>query len=90
LIDGTKFQPSALKGIFLGYATKSKGYKILNLDIQIVFINRDICFYGTIFPYKNKPLETTADLFQRTPIDPIVEEDSTPIQQNITSQNNGR
>ena len=37
--------------VFLGYPHGIKGYKVLDLDSNSIFISRDIVFYEAIFPY---------------------------------------
>lgn len=38
----TKFEPRAVQGVFLGYSIQSKGYTILNLETNDIFVNRDV------------------------------------------------
>ena len=39
------------ESVFLGYPHGIKGYKVLDLDTNSVYISRDIVFYESIFPY---------------------------------------
>lgn len=48
-----KFAARAIKGVFLGYPYAKKGYKILNLATNQVFISRDVRFVENIFPFKD-------------------------------------
>lgn len=47
-----KFAARAIKGVFLGYPYNKKGYKVLNLDTNQVFISRDVKFVENIFPFR--------------------------------------
>lgn len=38
--------------MFLGYPSNKKGYRLLNLLTDIVFVSRDVRFFEHIFPYK--------------------------------------
>lgn len=40
-----KFAPRAIKGVFVGYQFATKGYRILEISSQKVFISRDVTFY---------------------------------------------
>lgn len=65
--DRHKFTSRADSCVFLGYSPGYKGYKVLNLDTQQIFISRNVVFKETIFPYHS--LDTTDsldDLFPKT------------------------
>ncbi|XP_071715128.1 uncharacterized protein [Rutidosis leptorrhynchoides] len=49
-----KFSSRAEKCVFIGYSSEKKGYKLLSLESKSVFYSRDVKFYETIFPFKQK------------------------------------
>lgn len=54
-----KLSPTAFPGIFLGYPFGKKGYKILQLHNNQIFVSRNVKFVENIFPFAfSKPLST--------------------------------
>lgn len=47
----TKFDTRANPGIFIGYPSKTKGYKVLYFNTQQIVVSRDFLFYETHFPF---------------------------------------
>lgn len=50
------------ENVFLGYSHGIKGYKVLDLDTNSVYISRDIVFYESIFPYASDSCPSTSYL----------------------------
>ncbi|KAL2929715.1 Retrovirus-related Pol polyprotein from transposon TNT 1-94 [Bienertia sinuspersici] len=47
-----KFNERGVPCVFIGYPQDKKGYKVLNLLNNMVFVSRDVRFYEGIYPYK--------------------------------------
>lgn len=47
-----KMNPRGLPCVFLGYPQTQRGYKLLDLRTNKLFVSRNVKFYETIYPYK--------------------------------------
>ncbi|KAH0706256.1 hypothetical protein KY289_011332 [Solanum tuberosum] len=66
-----RFAARAKKVVLVGYSETQKGYKLYDLEDKIFFVNRDVDFRESIFPFK---IDATSDLdmFSITPIDHFI------------------
>ncbi|KAL8103627.1 hypothetical protein AgCh_027995 [Apium graveolens] len=71
----TKFDIRANPGVFLGYPSNTKGYKVLDLHTQQIVISWDVIFYETHFPYLFQSNSHSGD-FPSTIYLPMVTTDS--------------
>lgn len=46
-----KFNPRGVPCVFIGYPTTQKGYRLLNLLTNEVFVSRDVKWFENILPY---------------------------------------
>ena len=53
---GDEFQPREVPCLFLGYPVTQKGYKLLNLLTDQIFISRDVIFHEHIFSFQQSSL----------------------------------
>lgn len=50
-VDRSKFSPRSSISVFIGYPVTQKGYKVLDIATQQIYISRDVIFYEHYFPY---------------------------------------
>ena len=61
--DCHKFSPRAAPAVFLGYPPGYKGYKLLDLTTNVIFVSCDVVFHEHIFPFHNTSQSTSIDDF---------------------------
>lgn len=49
--DSDKFEPKAIKSLFIGYPSGQKGYTFYNLSTKKVFVSRHVIFHEHVFPF---------------------------------------
>lgn len=60
----TKFEAHSKACVFMGYPSYYKGYKLLNLETNKIFISRNVVFHEEIFPFASENIsEVTSDFF---------------------------
>ncbi|GJZ37802.1 putative RNA-directed DNA polymerase [Tanacetum coccineum] len=47
------------KCVLIGYSSNKKAYKLLSLDTRNAFYSKDVKFYETVFPFKQKTCDST-------------------------------
>ena len=48
-----KFDARAHPGIFIGYPSNHKGYKILDIKTKKIYVSRDVIFHEDLFPFQD-------------------------------------
>ncbi|XP_075102906.1 uncharacterized protein LOC107764446 [Nicotiana tabacum] len=48
-----KFTPKSVPGVFMGYATTQKGYRIYDIEANKFIVSRDVVFHENLYPFKH-------------------------------------
>lgn len=56
-IKGDKFEEKGKPGVFLGYPTGTKGYKVYGIQGKRITASRDVIFCEDIFPFKKTKVD---------------------------------
>lgn len=59
----TKFDNRARACVFLGYLAGYKGYKLMDIESNVVFISRNVKFFEDVFPFQTSQENTAATEF---------------------------
>lgn len=51
VVNRNKFDPRARPCVFMGYSVSQKGYKLLDISSDVLFVSRDVTFHESHFPY---------------------------------------
>ncbi|KAL9996132.1 putative RNA-directed DNA polymerase [Helianthus debilis subsp. tardiflorus] len=54
LNEHDKLSSRAEKSVFIGYSIEKKGYKMFSLDSKTEFFSRDVKFFESVIPFKDK------------------------------------
>ena len=58
-----KFQDRAVACVFMGYPHGKKGYKVMSLTDNKVYISRDVIFHESVYPFANQASHTNSSFF---------------------------
>ncbi|XP_009796152.1 uncharacterized protein [Nicotiana sylvestris] len=77
---GDKFGSRAIRAVFMGYSSVTKGYILYDLEKHLFFMNRDVIFREDTFPFQLQDTEMnqTMDPFLVNDNDHLPSEDSIP------------
>ncbi|GAA0152908.1 hypothetical protein LIER_37590 [Lithospermum erythrorhizon] len=88
----TKFDQRSVPGIFIGYPSQNKGFKIYNITTKQVVVSRDVLFHEHLFPFhKNFPKDKWflidhtmhEEVHDCLPLVPVTHNPPTPIEPTI-------
>lgn len=71
-----KFKERGVPCVFLGYPQNKRGYKVMNLLNNMVFVSRDVKFYEGVYPYRLFPASRKEIKSQFRPQIVVSEEES--------------
>ncbi|XP_075101799.1 uncharacterized protein LOC142177227 [Nicotiana tabacum] len=92
-----KFTPKFVPGVFMGYATTQKGYRIYDTKANKFIVNRDVIFHENVYPFKHPrskflathdPYSTSSPLFPNSDSLPSFTPDHDSISNDIISPPN--
>ncbi|XP_070039749.1 uncharacterized protein [Nicotiana tomentosiformis] len=92
-----KFTPKFAPGVFMGYATTQKGYRIYDINANKFIVSRDVIFHENVYPFKHPrskflathdPYSTSSPLFPNSDPLPSFTPDHDSISNDIISPPN--
>ncbi|CAL1397690.1 unnamed protein product [Linum trigynum] len=81
----TKFDSRARKGIFIGFTSGIKGYKIYDLTSHEVFTSRDVQFHENHFPFHHEVTSNLPSDLYNSSLTPAPFDDPSPSYQPTTN-----
>lgn len=83
---GDKFASRSRRCVFLGYTYGKKGWRLYDLEREVVFTSRDVVFQEDVFPYltQSSPVVAVPSPIITPPTNPIVDDLSADVTPPIT------